>query len=215
MYGNTLTRSLEAFGQMVRRPHHGARWISDRLGKKSPIEQGLPWTSWTIIDYLRKNIKPGMRVFEWGGGGSTLFWARLGCRVTCCESNEYWKDQIAKRIKDAHPDLADKVEFRFVPAETKDPAAVRAYIESVRDGAPWDVILVDGLEEDYISRMDCLKLAPACIAPEGMVLLDDSWRPRYDEAPTIMSGFQQRKFWGLGPARMGCTRTDMYRRKRS
>jgi hypothetical protein len=135
--------------------------------------------------------------------------------VTCCESNEYWKDQIAKRIKDAHPDLADKVEFLFVPAETQEPGAVKAYIESVRHGAPWDVILVDGLEEDYISRMDCLKLTPECIAPNGMVLLDDSWRPRYDEAPTIMAGFEQTKFWGLGPARMGCTRTDMYRRTRS
>jgi hypothetical protein len=214
MYGNTLTRSLDAFGQMIRRPHHGARWVRDRIDKQSPIQMGLPWTSWTCIDYLRRTVKPGTRVFEWGGGGSTLFWARMGCHVVCVESNEYWKGQIEQQIAKAMPESAGKVQIRFVPAETAQPDAVRAYVEAVKDGAPWDIILVDGLEESYVSRMDCLKMTPSAIKPDGFVLLDDSWRPRYDEAPTIMAGFDQTKFWGLGPARMGCTRTDMYRRHR-
>ncbi|MFN7020542.1 MAG: hypothetical protein ACK4WH_04335 [Phycisphaerales bacterium] len=213
MYGNTLTRSLEAVGQMLRRPHHGARWVADRLSRQSPIEQGMPWTSWTSIDFLRTHVKPGMRVFEWGGGGSTLFWAKLGCRVTCCESNEYWKDQIGERLRRSHPELAGSIELRFVPAETGTPEAVQAYIDSARAGAPWDVILVDGLEETYISRMDCLKITPEVVAPDGVVLLDDAWRPRYDGAATLMKGFERTMFWGLGPARMGCTRTDMYRRR--
>jgi hypothetical protein len=213
MKGNTLTRSLNAFRHMALRPHHAARWARDRARPATPIDVGLPWFSYTCIDFLRGFVRPGMRVFEWGGGGSTVFFASAGCLVTTCESHEGWAEKIRERIAGLGPDVASRLELRVVPAESGDPALVRRYVESYLQGGPWDIVVIDGLEEAYVSRMDCVKIVadhPERIAPGGIVLLDDSWRERYDLAPQVLGAFERTMFWGLGPSRWGVTRTDSY-----
>jgi hypothetical protein len=210
MYGNTLTRSMGALTHMVTRPRDGVRWWKDRLGgKKSPIAKALPWISWPCIDFLTSAIRPGMRVFEWGGGGSTFFFLRAGCNVTTVESNEYWKQQIDQALAES-PDLARRSELRLIPASSQKPANISAYIESVRTGGPWDIILVDGLQESYLSRMECLNAAISHVKPGGYLVLDDAYRTDYADAPNVLSDFTRREFWGLGPSRMGVTKTDVY-----
>jgi hypothetical protein len=201
---------------MVAHPVFGARWIGSALTRKPPIVQRLPWTSWGSIEYLRAHVKPGARVLEWGGGGSTCFFVDRGCRVTTIESNEYWKDQIAKDATQGRADGAGTLDLQFIPAETKDPAAVQRYIAALHQGDPWDVVLVDGLEEDYLNRIDCMREVaahPQRVRPGGMVILDDAWRDQYRIVPTeIFSGWRRMSFRTLGPARLGVTQTDVYLR---
>lgn len=112
------------------------------------------------------------------------------------------------------PETSARVDVRLVGAETGGAGAVREYVRAVHTGAPWDVILVDGLDAPFISRMDCLRECPGALTPAGCVLLDDAWREAYSDAPGIMDGIGYERFWGLGPARWGMTRTDLYRRSK-
>ena len=213
MLGNTFTRSVNAFRHMLMRPHHATRWMGNRMNGKTPIEQGLPWFSYTAIDFLESWLKPGMSVFEWGGGGSTVFFASRGCKVTTVESHEGWAGKVREKLLSIGKEVSDRVEIRAIPAETKDPAQVKAYVEAFATGGPWDLVIIDGLEESYISRMDCVRFVAAHLdklTKGACVALDDSWRPTYDETPKIFAALKPQLNWGLGPSRMGVTRTDFY-----
>lgn len=82
MHGNTFTRSIRGITFIFRRPKDGIRYLVNWLDRKSPLAQGLPWFSYPSIDFLDSYVKPDMRVFEWGVGGSNLWegdsrWLRL------------------------------------------------------------------------------------------------------------------------------------------
>ena len=66
------------------------RLIGPPLQKRIPLDLRLPWFSWGAIRYLQEHIKPGMKVFEWGSGGSTLFFADRHCDVYSFEDNLRW-----------------------------------------------------------------------------------------------------------------------------
>jgi predicted O-methyltransferase YrrM len=187
------------------------QWVEDRRTRRTPIDRRLPWFSYSAIETLAQWLRPDMSVFEWGGGGSTLYFAGKGCRVTTVESHAGWAGKMRKGLEELG--LADRVEIRDVAAETQNPQQIREYVETFADGGPWDVVVIDGLEERYLSRMDCVRFVaahPNRVARGGCVIIDDAWRPAYEEAPRILSMFRHQACWGLGPCRMGVTRTDLY-----
>ncbi|MBS0178424.1 MAG: hypothetical protein JSR20_06645 [Nitrospira sp.] len=210
MEGSTYFRVRIALGHMLMRPKDTRRWIVDNLlFRKSAIEQAVPWMSWKAIDFLQDYLKPNLRVFEWGGGGSTLFFSKRGCHVTTVESNENWLNVItANNQKESSG--SGSLEIRFIAAETQAPQKIKEYIESVREGAPWDIVLLDGLERAYLSRLDCLKEIPGTVRSGGLVIVDDSYRAMYREIPNILKGWKREVFRGLGSARLGVTQTDIY-----
>jgi hypothetical protein len=59
-------------------------------------------------------------------------------------------------------------------------------------------------------RMQCLEEAREHISVGGLVILDDAWRHEYIDTSVIMRTFEHLRFVGLGPARWGVTRTDVY-----
>lgn len=209
MHGNTLTRSLRAGAFMVARPSDGVRWWGERLGKGgSPMQRRIPWTSWSAIDRLSKLVQPGWRVFEWGGGGSTLFFLDRGCEVVTVESHPGWMNDIEKATAEA----SDRWRGVLCEAEDGNAAEVERYLKAVREGGPWDLVLVDGFSTGRPTRMECLREGMDEVKPGGYLALDDAWRPELAEAPSVLSGWSREIFKGLGPARPGVTRTDLYRK---
>ena len=209
MTGNTIERSARALNYMARNPWDGAKWIADRLYGKSPIEEGLPWVAWPCIRFLSAWVKPGFKVFEWGGGGSTLFFLDAGCHVTTIESSKAWAEKILAKVE-SRPDAESRLSLRLIEADPGRPAEIENYVLSVLDGQPWDLILVDGLEEEYLSRVECAKIAPTALRRGGAIALDDAWRPEYRSVPHLLSPLRRQSFRGFGPARLGVTQTDLY-----
>ncbi len=210
MEGSACFRVRIALGHMLMRPKDTRRWVADNLlVRKSAIEQALPWISWKAIDFLQDYIKPNLRVFEWGGGGSTLFFLQQGCHVTTVESNEGWLKVINANCQ-RNNNISGSMEMRFIAAETQAPAKIKHYIESVRDGAPWDIVLLDGLERSYVSRLDCVKEVPGTVRSGGLLVVDDSYRAMYRDIPEFLKGWKREVFRGLGSARLGVTQTDIY-----
>lgn len=208
--GTFLSRSARALLHLAKRPALLPSWVLDRLLNRTPLERALPWISWPCIEFLEKLDLENRRVFEYGGGGSTLFFLNRGCQVCTVENSAAWADKISASAVE----FASRLELRLVEMPEHPGAAdgelAKQYIELVERGAPWDLVLVDGVDGNPSVRMACLEAARRCVPARGIVILDDSWRPEYERAPEIMSGFSQTILEGLGPARLGVTRTDIY-----
>ena len=168
----------------------------------------MPWISWPAIDFLDKNFFAEKKFFEWGTGGSTIFFASKGCFVTSIESNDQWLNKVRIHIKNKI--LPHNPRIRFIAAETKKIDLINQYVKSVREGSPWDIILVDGLSVDYTSRVDCVLEAKENIKENGLIIVDDSYFHELRDVPDILKNFKRLEFWGLGPARWGLTKTDIY-----
>jgi len=208
MYGNTWTRSRDAVSQGLRRPNHGARWLKDRIGGiTSPIDCELPWMSWPFITYAQQHLHEGARVFEWGSGGSTLFWLNQGAAVTSVEHDPHWADRVLDAVA---PEKRDKLEMRLWDINA--PSGEEGYVDAVLQGGPWDIIVIDGHDRGRHSRIACARaIQPELLTAGGWVVLDDAWTPRYEQTiPGLLEPFNRRIFWGLGPCRWGMTRTDVY-----
>ena len=200
-------RWIEVVVAAVRRPAHGAKWLHARLRNRSPLELGLPWLSWPCVDYLRRHIRPEMRVFEWGGGGSTIFFAEAGCRVVTVEPNAHWRDLISARLT-AGGHASARTEIRPIQASENGDGPTSAYVNAVHDGGPWDLILIDGA-----FRLDCLRAAKDALSPGGVLLFDNADFEEFYEAPRLVPEFQRIGLRGLGVgSRRWVTRTDLYRR---
>lgn len=57
--------------------HHSRLWkyffTWKRLAESNSVKAKLPWISFPVIDFLKENLTSDSKVFEFGGGGSTLF----------------------------------------------------------------------------------------------------------------------------------------------
>lgn len=54
---------------------HFKKWYKLRNSGQGTLEFQIPWMVFGCIDFLDDWLKPDMRVFEYGSGGSTLFFA--------------------------------------------------------------------------------------------------------------------------------------------
>ena len=192
------------FKEISQRPQGIPQWLQDRFSSSTAIREAIPWISYPAVDYLRKIVKPETRVFEWGSGGSTIFFALLGARVSSMESSLSWKKIIDEGLQKQPEEVLRRIDMRFVPAE-ESPQKMQEYIDEVAKGGPWDLILVDGWE-----RVRCIETARAHTAPGGVILLDNANLAHYKDVPQIMAGFERIQFPGFGPSRMWPTQTDAY-----
>jgi hypothetical protein len=212
--GNTTTRILEGIFRLAERPDHATRWLRGKFEEGgSPLGSGLPWISWKAIDYLNKIDFRGKLVYEYGGGGSTIYFAKRGARVVTIETNSDWTTLIDDAVK--RHKLQDLVTIETI--DLVDGQSKQRYLDHILTVDPWDVVLIDGDDTDYsgrcpypISRMECVPNVLKTVRPGCMAIVDDSWRPKYLSARESFASATRRAFRGLGPHRPGVTQTDIY-----
>lgn len=81
-----------------RHPCDAAVWIRSMFQRSRPISFALPWLTFDAIRALRRHAKPGMRIFQFGAGHSTIFWSNLGLEVHAVEDDRNWYGMLAKRM---------------------------------------------------------------------------------------------------------------------
>ena len=180
--------------------HHVADWLRTRFRRGTAFEMGLPWLSWPAVDFLKQHLHPGMRVLEFGGGGSTEFFLSRGCDVVTVERSMEWVDKIKKRLD--RLGAAPRWRLAYVP----ESALASDYVGSLRTG-PWNVILIDAAY-----RLECLEAAGDYLTNDGMILFDNADMDCYSTAPSLMKGFSRLELAGLGVGRKEATKTDVYYR---
>src|SRR6266852_7325691 len=65
----------------------------------TPVQEKLPWLSYAAIDFLNSSLSQNMRVFEWGVGGSTLFFAERGRESVSVEHDPEWAKEIQEAMR--------------------------------------------------------------------------------------------------------------------
>jgi len=152
-----------------------------------------------------------MKAFEYGSGGSTLYFADRVAEVVSVEHDKEWHREVKALLSDngivnvrhklcpptsTAPD-GDAEYDRYRSIRYSDNSAYfyeyAASIDAFDDGR-FDVVLVDGR-----ARNACVSHALPKIRKGGWLVLDNSERPDYAPAKLLLAPFQRTAFRGICP----------------
>jgi predicted O-methyltransferase YrrM len=201
-------RVLKLAKALITEPQYTPPYLLSNLSKtrRSPLRQNFPWWSFAAIDAADR-LFPGRRIFEWGSGGSTLRYARKGCKFTAIEDDQAWLDAVQVALVAAG--VADQVRLRHIPFNFDQPTdfASSSYCQAL-SGSQWDVVIIDGQDKTFRERITCFHHADPLMKPGSIILVDDFWR--YEELLTSHSAQSVQVFESVGPCRIGVTSTAMF-----
>jgi protein-L-isoaspartate O-methyltransferase len=116
-----------------------------------------PWLVFSAVKYLAANIS-SRRVFEFGSGMSTLWFAERCAQVVSVESNAVWYNDIRQRSTSL-PNV------QIIYADTKED-----YLRAIAsDSGKFDLIVIDGLY-----RGECAALARRYLSRDGLIVVDNT-----------------------------------------
>jgi predicted O-methyltransferase YrrM len=203
-------------GQRLRRLARAVLYLPTRA--RLFLDPAYPWINAGAVRYLRAHLAPDMRVLEFGGGRSTIYFSRLAGSLVTVEHNEKWRRKVAALIERFG---AANVTLTFLPpgAQAADGVArppawehvgmtprrpeFAAYFDHIL-GYPdehFDVVLVDGR-----ARVECALNAMDKIKPGGLLVLDNSEWEKYDPVSRAMAAWTRRDFEN------GVWRTTIFRK---
>lgn len=162
-------------------------WFNSFVSKQSVdlLNNSIPWLTYSAIDFLKGRLNKEMRVFEYGCGASTIWWAARVGNVTACEHNLTWVKHVSKQLPDnasiIHVDLSKGINYATQVEETS---------------TKYHVIVIDSRD-----RINCAKSAVKALAPTGVIIWDDSQRSYDDEGKEFIlkQGFKKLEFTGMSP----------------
>jgi len=169
-----------------------------------------PWLPYLATDYIRQ-IGP-RHVFEWGTGGSTIFFKEIGAHVVSVESNEEWAAKIQQELQarllyhdidynvipyelgDIGPDYSDPTHYKSYNTEYP-PANFKKYVDFIDDKGLFDLILIDGY-----ARASCIVHAVKHVKLGGWLVIDNTDRDWYlKKTVRLFDGWERVDFYGYGP----------------
>lgn len=177
---------------------HLRRWYAER--GKSPFDLASPWMNYRAIAFLESEVTPVARVFEYGSGGSTLWFASRAGSVLSIEHNPEWAELVAGALEGV-----DNATLVQVPVVDGDYSAYVAKVLEEQDGS-FDVVVVDGRH-----RVACVRNAASKVAPGGVLLLDDSERTYYQGAFEALADWPHITFRGIKAGGVGLVSTTVWR----
>jgi len=158
-----------------------------------------PWLGRTVIDLIKKNLTPGLRVFEWGSGNSTLFWSRYVEKVVSVEYNREWFERISEIVP-------QNAMVKYYPLEYNGEYC-RAILE---EEGQFDIILIDGRD-----RVRCAQNAVERLQQNGIILWDNTEREYYRKGYDFLKekGFKRLELSGIlyGNTGTACFTSIFYR----
>ncbi|HZX75297.1 MAG TPA: class I SAM-dependent methyltransferase [Cyclobacteriaceae bacterium] len=166
--------------------------------KKIP---SAPWMSIAAINIFDAILNKEMKGFEFGSGGSTIFFSKRAGHLVSLEHDVAWHTQIIKRFEDLQvknvdyhlvekendsnkPSLIGKRNDDYTVPFTPATCYVNYYSFIDRyEKESFDFIIVDGR-----ARVECAEHAIPKLKKGGILILDNSERLRYKPVhDTLMS----------------------------
>ena len=183
---------------------------------RDALSEGRPWITFAAEEALQGLLANSARVFEWGAGGSTLFFGQRVNELGTVEHDREWLQRTAallpsresfrwrafwvepvRRTKpteypETDPEAYASTDARFAQMSFADYARV---IERYPDNY-FDIVLIDGR-----ARPACFKHAVAKVKLGGHIVVDNSEREAYAwiKEAALRLGFEIRDCWGPGP----------------
>lgn len=182
---------------------------------RTPLDDMQPWIQFAARDALVTHLPPTPSVLEFGSGGSTLFWLRLGASVISVEHDNAWARDVREEVSRSFGEGA-RFEQRVVPPDPlpqdepiSDLTAISTdeaycgmtfdrYVLAASDLRPHsiDLLLVDGR-----ARAATLLGNADAVKPGGILVLDNSERSEYQNAMRELEakGWNWRHYQALSP----------------
>ncbi len=165
-----------------------------RNSNHNPIIDGKPWMSFPVIEELEKILKNNQIVFEYGSGGSTLFFSKRVKRVFSIEHSKKWFDLVKVEIENRG---LDNIDYKVIPPSpcleysrdvvseanayiSDDEASIgmhyEDYVKEIENFPDhyFDLVVIDGR-----ARPSCIDHAKNKVKNGGVILLDQSERKHY------------------------------------
>jgi hypothetical protein len=145
-----------------------------------------PWWVDGAWDFVKSRLNSKSFVFEWGSGQSTTCLAEITKNIVSVENNAEWYSMLSDQLGDMIKFIPDNGKAEGHPSNPEDFTSAskyynrrdfKEYVMLVRDYSNIDLTIVDGR-----ARPSCIIQCLDLIAPGGMLLVDDSWRPHYQKA---------------------------------
>jgi predicted O-methyltransferase YrrM len=189
------------------------RWL--RSQRRTSLDDGLPWITYEAQRALERIITPEMRVFEYGSGGSTLYFARRVAELVSVEHDPYWHAKLQALV-------GNRAELILAPSTDEAPGdyastrerylgeSFRAYAEAI-DRFPdgyFDLLLIDGR-----ARPSCFRHGRPKVRAGGWIMLDNSDRVEYASVVSAArdAGWAEGRYAGPSGHTTRFTQTTIWR----
>lgn len=143
----------------------------------------VPWYTYSFRSFLEPRLTKDMRVFEYGAGLSSLWYADRVGEVVSVDHDPTWADMIRAQAP-------SNLQVLLEPDEP-------SYVQAIKKFAPFDIVVVDGQH-----RPRSAVFAAECgLREDGGIIWDNSdWQDFDDTFPQLQEhGFKQIPFKGMGP----------------
>jgi hypothetical protein len=188
----------------------------------NPKELDIPWITYKAKKYLDYYLSKKMKVFEWGSGGSTLYFARRVKKVVSIEHDAEWFKKTKRMLElkkcrncqlGLYKPEKTKSNFHNVVYRSTDKnyrlMSFEKYCKAI-DKFPdkyFDLVLIDGR-----ARPSCIHHAVRKLQDGGIIVLDNSERDIYIPGIKFLlcCGFIENKYDGRGPINSYEWRTSVF-----
>jgi precorrin-6B methylase 2 len=156
--------------------------------------------------YFEKTLDPSLVVFEFGSGGSTIFFAKRVGKIMSIEHESGWYKSVSASLGALN---IKNIDYRLVSPEQGDGRALSsrpeyagvnfdAYVNAINilPEESLDLVFVDGR-----CRTECALAARSKVRPGGRIVLDDGERENYSNAclSLLKEGWSMEAVKGLKP----------------
>jgi hypothetical protein len=162
------------------------KYLSFLRSEKTNLELELPWITFRSLNFLDKIDLEEKNVFEFGSGGSTLYFLSRGSNVISIEHDTDWYLLVNEKLKEYH-----RIDFKLIQPEFDSLSKIvsiqdkkfagysfKNYANSILDYPDnhFDLVVIDGRARPF-----CLMNSIRKVKKGGYILFDNSNRQHYLE----------------------------------
>ena len=138
----------------------------DEMYGRDALHKRQPWITPEALAFLEKYQEGLKTVFEWGSGGSTLWWIDHGMDVITVEGKEKWAARLSSELVKG----GLQATMLYIPQDEK-AQTWHNYADAILNYSTFDIVYIDG---EATARKRSLKHALDKVNPGGMLVLDNS-----------------------------------------
>lgn len=162
-------------------------WFESFNTKSSINKNGdpIPWYTYSFIKFLEPRLKKDFKVFEYGSGNSTFWYAERVGYLKCVEHDKKWYE----RNRSLYP--------ANVNAILKSFSLDGSYANEINaDDIKYNIIIIDGVD-----RNNCVRLSINKLTDDGVVIYDNTQVQEYKASIEFLlqQEFKKIDFEGLLP----------------
>lgn len=157
-------------------------WKKSTSVKKAVDAEGnfIPWVNYSYLTFIEPRLHEELRVFEYGSGASSIYYEQRVGEYYAAEDNLEWLFWVKERVQNP-----ENIILPF-----------GKYYDAIEGKGEFDIVIVDSKQ-----RHRCVYKAIDHLTAEGVIILDDSERVRYEKVfkKMVQNGFKRLDFCGLSP----------------